>query len=341
MPRKYLKLLLLFLTVLFIILFYSLYNKDPPIFQNGGFSWTLKEPSPQAARDAETDLRAALESPIAMSNFTAMGGRISKFSKLSEALQSHASLDRKPVISLLGEQFPWWNTTKSRYAPWTTSSRAETGLVMCVGSNNFLLAAHLISTLRNVLGSTLPIEVFYAGDDDLPAARRLDLKALGSNIETVDLLEYFDEAVAGLRRGGYAMKPFAALTSSFQRVILVDADVLFLQQPERLFEEYPGLIETGTLFWHDRAYFHVGDFSRRDWVKGLLAGKNASALLEQSLFWQHDLWQEMDSGVVCIDKGKSTAFMGLVFATWMNTEKVREEIVYKAVLGTFCLHLPA
>lgn len=301
--------------------------------------WGLGNRPEHMAHDAEVRLNASLQSPISISNFTAMGDRMAAFAELNEALVQDRSLDRTTLASALSHQFPWWKVDKARYAPWSPPAIAQTGLVACVGSNNFLVAAHLVRILRNVLNSTLPIEIFYAGENDLSGPRQSDLKALDANLETVDLLEYFDDSGAGLQTGGYAMKPFAALTSRFEKVILVDADVIFLQRPDGIFEEHPALKDTGTLFWHDRAYTDPGDFSRRDWVKGLLDGRQPSALLNQSIFWQEDLWQEMDSGVVCIDKTKSTAFMGLVFATWMNSKEIREEIVYKAVLGrsSYCL----
>lgn len=301
--------------------------------------WGLGNRPKHIAHDAEVRLNASLQSHISISNFTAMGDRMAAFANLSEALVQDLSLDRTTLVRALSHQFPWWKVNKARYTPWSPPSIAQIGLVVCVGSNNFLAAAHLVRTLRNVLNSTLPIELFYAGEHDLPGPRQSDLKALDANLETIDLLGYFDDSGAGLQTGGYAMKPFAALASRFEKVILVDADVMFLQRPDNIFDEYPALKDTGTLFWHDRAYTDASDFSRRDWIKGLLDGRQPSALLSQSIFWQEDLWQEMDSGVVCIDKTKSTAFMGLVFAAWMNSKEIREEIVYKAVLGrsSYCL----
>ena len=322
-----------FTALVSLILAYGIYSQSFRRYVNTDSLWTPGNHPKQMAHEAEITLNASLRSPISIFNFTAMGDRMAAFAKLNEALMQDLSLDRTPLTSLLSHQFPWWEPSKARFTPWSHRPTAETGLVMCVGSQNFLLATHLVRTLRNVLNSTLPIEVFYAGENDLPDSRRLDLKALDANLETVDLLEYFEDSSAGLQTGGYAMKPFAALTSRFQRVILVDADVLFLKRPDKIFDETPELKDTGTLFWHDRAYIDAGDFSRRDWVAGLLDGRQPSALLNQSIFWQEDLWQEMDSGVVCIDKSKSTAFMGLVFATWMNSKEVREQVVYKAVLG--------
>lgn len=105
-----------------------------------------------------------------------------------------------------------------------------------------------------VIRSTLPIEIAYAGDSDLPSFERDALKALNSRLDTTDLLKYFQNSTAGLQKGEYATKPFALLASRFQKAILVDADFILLQSPDRLFKTHPKLTETGTLFWHDRAF---------------------------------------------------------------------------------------
>jgi alpha 1,3-mannosyltransferase len=54
--------------------------------------------------------------------------------------------------------------------------------------------------------------------------------------------------------GKYAMKPFAVVVSRFRKTILVDADVIFLQKPETIFDVHTGMNSTGSLFYHDRAY---------------------------------------------------------------------------------------
>jgi hypothetical protein len=48
-----------------------------------------------------------------------------------------------------------------------------------------------------------------------------------------------------------AVKPYAALMSSFEEVILMDADACFLRAPELLFD-HPEYLRTGSLFFHDR-----------------------------------------------------------------------------------------
>ena len=338
MPLRRLKLKpsVLLITALFLTFIYilhgSLSGSEAPLSENS---------HAQIAKDVQTKLESMVQMPIDVSDFKGMGERTAAFASLTEALVTDSNLNRIPLLSLLKQQFPWLQHVEWRwYTPFSNIAGAETGLVICVGSKDFLLAAHLIRTLRDVLGSSLPIEIAYAGESDLLATERDALKALDSKLETINLLEYYDESIAGLQNGGFAMKPFALLASRFRKAILVDADVLFLQRPDTIFETHPMLKETGTLFWHDRAYPKVGDFSRRDWIKGLLNGKQPSAMLNQSLFWEYDLWQEMDSGVVCIDKARTSAFMGLLFASWMNTEKVRKEVVYEHVLGKPSTHTP-
>ena len=313
----------------------SVFYRAPPgtsLFR-GSTHWTLEHPTAEA-HNVEHRLQAMLQTPLAISDFASMGDRMSEFSALSEATVADPDVSSEPLIALLRQQFPWWNLEKTRTAPWALPLHPDTGIVTCVGDKDSILAAHLIETLRKVLHSTLPIEIAYAGDADLPAKTRNNLRALDDTLEFINLHDFYDESIAGLQNGRYAMKPFAMLASRFRNVILADADVVFLEAPDAVFANTPSLSQTGTLFWHDRAYVNDGPFSRRDWVEELMKGRQPSPSLNKSLFWQHDLWQEMDSGVVCIDKGNSKAFMGLLFATWMNTEKVRTKVVYEHVLGT-------
>lgn len=155
---------------------------------------------------------------------------------------------------LLREQFPWLEDVVSEsYTPLSKPAQKDTGIVICVGRKDFIYAIQLIRALRVVVRSTLPIEIAYAGDSDLPTYQRDILKALDPRLDIINLLNYFDEPTAGLLKGGYAVKRFALLASRFRKAILVDADVIFLQRPDTLFKIHPKLKETGTLFWHDRA----------------------------------------------------------------------------------------
>lgn len=58
------------------------------------------------------------------------------------------------------------------------------------------------------------------------------------------MLDYFDEDFAGLQGGGWAIKVFAILASEYQQVVIMDADAVWLQNPEIVLDE-PGYLETG------------------------------------------------------------------------------------------------
>ncbi len=154
---------------------------------------------------------------------------------------------------------------------------------------------------------------------------------LGGDLELMNLLDHFNESIAGLREGKYAMKPFAVIASRFQKAILVDVDVIFLQNPETLFD-VDDIKTTGSLFYHDRAYKLAGK-SRTAWIRELLHGRRPSPSLKNSLFWKEDLWQEMESGVVAYDKGHPRMLMTILFSAWMNTKEIREKETYSHVLG--------
>lgn len=275
------------------------------------------------------ELQALLAQPIPNDDFAGMGERIALFSSLMQSHLSDASLDRTTFHAQFRDYFPWWNPSASTYTPWPSSSSASsdstTGIVMCAGSNNFLFAVQHIQTLRNVLHSTLPIQVAYAGDDDLHYSDRVLLQNLGPDIETLNLLDHFDESIAGLKTGTWAQKPFAMLASRFERVVIVDADTIFMQKPDKVFDDEPGLVETGTMFYHDMTWRVYKD-ERQGWFHRLMEGRVPSKMLNQSAFWREDVFVEMESGVVCMDKGRPSVFMSLVFACWMETEGVRTEV---------------
>jgi hypothetical protein len=284
--------LLIFLTFFLYITVYtpqrsSAGNGVPPSPANGA--------SPQPIDAALDDLDTLLDKPINTFDFAAKGDRVAAFANLAAVLQNHGIATHERFSALVRREFPWW---KSDYREIAFHERGgETGIVVCVGSKDTLLAGHLIRTLRNVLRSNLPIQIAYAGDEDLSKKDQAALLSLTSDLEFVNLLDHFDESITGLRDGKFAMKPFAVIATRFRKTILVDADVIFLQNPEKIFEMHDGVDTTGTLFYHDRAYKMQGK-SRVAWVRALLGERQPSPYLENSLFWKEDLWQEMESGVV-------------------------------------------
>ena len=111
---------------------------------------------------------------------------------------------------------------RSRY------ERGSTGIVITAGDPIVRFCAHLIVSIRSVLHSNLPIQVFYAGDNDLSPPKRAWLASLvkfGPELEFIDIEAVFNSTTLGFDKshGGWAMKPFAMLASRFEKVILLDA----------------------------------------------------------------------------------------------------------------------
>ena len=290
----------------------------------------------QVAHDATIKLQYALNSTtiskIEGPNLFSMAKHIMTFTHLLQAILVDNSIDRRPFLDLREQYFGWWKLSKSTHVPWEAKNHTS-GIVLTAGQGNMVLAAHAIRTLRKVVKTDLPIQVAYAGEDDLPANKRQQMRALDSKLELINILDYYDEEVAGLRSGGYAMKPFAALASSFEKIIIIDADTIFMQRPDEWFEKDQGLKETGTLFFHDRAY---NGRKTTDWVRDLLkeGGRTPSATLNSSMYWQQDLEHQQESGVVYFNKAVPSAFMSLLFTTYMNSQHVRAQL-YGHVAGTY------
>lgn len=268
---------LLLVTLFFYTNFYSAYRtstyKGTPLPTADGSSM-------RAIDAAIYDLSRNLL-PSNASDFVQKGGRIAKLADIVTLLRDHGIATPERFNALVRNEFPWWISTNSGTA--FTQDTRDIGIVVCVGSKNILMAGHLILSLRNVLGYKLPIQIAYAGNNDLSKKDQASLLNLSSEIELLNLLEHFDESVAGLQDGKYAMKPFAAIASRFQMTILVDADVIFLKNPDTIFQEHSSVATSGTLFYHDRAYKMEGN-SRKAWVQSLLGSKSPGLNLQNSLF---------------------------------------------------------
>lgn len=210
------------------------------------------------------------------------------------------------------------------------------GIIIPTGDHNVRFASQLICCLRNVLKSTLPIQIVYAGDEDLSLANRDFLTNLPNNagkaagLEFLDILTVFSDETLRLKEGGWAIKPFAALGSTYEKVIVMDADAVFLQKPEALLH-HPAFERTGAFLFRDRLLWQHGFQDRHNWWKSQI--KRPSTTLDKSLVWTQDYAEEGDSGVVIIDKGRTDVLAGLLHICWQNSYAVREEVTYKITYG--------
>lgn len=247
--------------------------------------------------------------------------------KAMTAKQSQALAER--LDDALVASFPFIrnpsapSATMSFQALRSTYKKGSRGIVLSLGQKDFRYACHLITGIRNILGSTLPIQVAYAGNDDLPREYREKLTSLGKDIETLDLLSSINDMTLDLAHGTFATKPIAMLASQFEQVMLVDADAVFLQPPEALFESR-GYKDTGTYFFHDRLLYQNGFPERLDWWRSHLKYNPPSPSLLKLKSYTQNYSAEQDSGVVVFDKGRTPVLLGLLHTCWQNSADSRE-----------------
>ena len=166
-----------------------------------------------SAQEATTNLEVLLEKDLASSDLAGKGLRVSALSTLLEAIIEDPTIPRDNFFRFLTHEFSWWRHSSKTYLPYGEKIVPKVGIVMCVGQKDLVLAAQNIRTLRHVLGSTLPIQVFYAGEHDFSWEKRKQLGNLAPNIELLNILDFYDDMVAGINDSlvdnGWVMKPFA------------------------------------------------------------------------------------------------------------------------------------
>jgi Mannosyltransferase putative len=220
--------------------------------------------------------------------------------------------------------YPWMHPKYKSLFDVRNKSKGA-GMVFCVGNDQFFHAATTIRSIRESHKSNIPIEVFYINSNDLSEVKREYFKTEFTNVETVDLSQHIDDTWTKVE--GWAMKPFAALASSFSQVILSDADSFFFKNPETLLKD-AGFKKTGSLFFYDRTFIAGWDGGRK-WMLSFLP--TMSPLVHKTRFFTLSSKHEQESGVVVIDKQKS--LLGLMSACRMNDKRERTEVTYSRVHG--------
>jgi hypothetical protein len=184
-------------------------------------------------------------------------------------------------------------------------------------------AIHTIRVLRQ-LNCTLQIQIFYNGEKDLKEENRQLLEKEGA--EVVDVSIFLSPLKANSMRG-YAIKPFVMLMSRFAEFIFLDADTIFFQNPEVMFE-FKKYNETGAMFYRDRTIFRRKNRTL-DFFKKMVIFPSSFAQHER--VWQKLSVEEGESGVLLMDKRRGGMFV-LLLASLMNMDPIKKEM-YKAVHG--------
>jgi len=237
--------------------------------------------------------------------------------------------DNEPLFKLFNKVhknlYPWIYGKQFLAIDEFIGSYHGRGIVICTGSFHFKYAQSTIDTLRNLLRTKLPIEVFYNGEDDLTMKEQQTLLAY-PNVYLSNLSDYFNDDIIKCKK--WAIKPYAILASRFTEVILIDADALFIRDPAELFKS-KGYEETGTLFFRDRTLPKNSPNDSLLWFKEW--AKNPLEETKNSRFWNGLTVHEMDSSAVVINKEK--ALLGLLSVCKLNEYAIREGMVYRHIYG--------
>lgn len=297
-----------------------------------------------------------IQVPVSEHDFGEMGRRIEILTRWltqvemendpinDESFSEYESLVEQTMISLfpfIQSEEEWsFKDPKSFTRLRKSFISGSRGIVIPTGVKTFRYTCHLILNLRSILNSTLPIQIIYAGDIDLPLKYRsaivsmffsYDLQA----IKFLDITKVLNDTTLHLSDGTskWAIKPFAILASTFEEVILIDSDAIFLQPPEMILDTHSAYFKTGTLFFHDRLTGKNAYQSRHEFWRWVMRDHTPSSTFQKSKVMKEKYGQEQDSGVVVINKGRLGVLGGLLHACWQNTYKVRGMVTYRNTHG--------
>ncbi|KAJ3344635.1 hypothetical protein HDU83_004991 [Entophlyctis luteolus] len=230
--------------------------------------------------------------------------------------------------------YPWLNPTFSSIREMQKNLEvAKTGIVITCGDPHFYVTNHLIIALRRIFNITLPIEIYYAGTDDLQPAR-IDALSMLPNVRVVNIHDHFRQETS--KGEAWSYKPFAILASSFRTVLFMDSDIAFLRSPMEILESSPRFHRNKLLYFRDRKLWddsrdgnfllhrmnpHLTKYARRGvYAQSVFGGVSGTT-------------NEMESGFLVVDKGDTGILFSLLLAAKMNAKEERERVFYRACHG--------
>ncbi len=120
------------------------------------------------------------------------------------------------------------------------------GIVICGGGERYFPCAWVCINMLRFAGCGLPVELWHFRNE-MPPHRKLLIEALGVRCINADEVRRIHSARL---LGGWELKAYAIIHSSFQEVLLLDSDNVPVDNPTYLFDA-PQYLETGAVFWPD------------------------------------------------------------------------------------------
>lgn len=200
-----------------------------------------------------------------------------------------------------------WISPYSLLTLWRMNKKKDTlppkGIVMLGGKKQLPFIQTLIFSIRVVHNSSLPIELFYLGDDDLDKASREILSTSYPDIFTRNIYDFVSSYYLDFT--GFDSKPFVVLFANAVEVLYIDVDAVLLQIPE-VFFNFSQYQETGALFFHDRMWGRDGGPKK---LLNLVTDHTYPSTTDRLYSIQFNGDHEQESGVLVVDKSRN--FLGL------------------------------
>ncbi|KAJ3105128.1 hypothetical protein HK100_003940 [Physocladia obscura] len=240
------------------------------------------------------------------------------------------------ALKLQNTLYPWISETFPTIRDMQNSlAKDSIGIAMTCGNTHFYHAQHLILSFRRFFNITLPVEIFYAGTNDLSPGKIAALSAM-PNVTLLNLRNFFP---AQTHYGsGWSFKPYAILASRFQHVLFMDPDVAFLKSPVSILSSSL-YRRNGLVFFRDRKAHTPGRVEAVRLLKKMNPIMLSNYALGDSYVHAdepgHESWsnEEMESGFIPVDKKNTGVLFSLILAAKMNGLKEREAVFYKAAHG--------
>ncbi len=111
--------------------------------------------------------------------------------------------------------------------------------------------------IRELHRSTLPIQVWHSGDE--LSQNAIDKLSSIRDLTFHDIVDYYPKEAKEYR--GYHIKGLMLYATSFEKVLLMDADVVFFQDPAVLLN-HKKMLKHAAYFFRDREDFKFHDFNK-------------------------------------------------------------------------------
>jgi hypothetical protein len=166
-------------------------------------------------------------------------------------MQANAPLETAAKVSVTKENALAMFEKAARETPDPPKLEGR-GIIITAGGP-FVPSAYVVVRLLRRLGVTLPIEIWHAGEDEIPPWGRRAFKPCDVSLH--DIMPYCpDRPLAQMR--GWPIKPAALMASKLRDVLFLDADCFPLRNPEFLFDSHEYRREEA-LFWPDNRFHRM------------------------------------------------------------------------------------